>query len=166
MSDEPQAPPEGEEVEGLGADVDLHATRNPPVNINVATTSPANTAGATNVAPAGGSGAGATGTTNAPAGGSPTGESGVGQSTPTLTTIAPTTLARGAAVTTITYTGTLFVPSSICVLQGQALETTYVSATSLTASVNPSDSVWVAGATTAAVYNGTVASGTRPFTWT
>lgn len=144
---------------------DPRATRNPPVNQNVTTNSPANTAGAVNVAPAGGSGAGATGTANAPTGGSPSWESGgAGTAAPTLTTIAPTTFAKDTTSFSLVCTGTGFLPTSVAVLNGEALETSYQSATQVTGTVNSTGKA--AGVVNATVNNGPTASGTRPFTWT
>lgn len=141
------------------------ATRNPPVNINIVTASPANTAGATNVAPTGGSPAVTTPSSgNAPTGGSATWESGSGASTPTLSGLAPATKAKDTGVFAVTCTGTNFLPTSVAVLAGVAQETTYVSATSVTCQVDSAGRT--TGVQTMVVSNGPVSSGTQNFTWT
>ena len=71
--------------------------------------------------------------------GVPWGQTGwaVGAITPTLTSIAPTTVAAAAAAITVTATGTNFTPNSTIQIGGQTVPTTYVSATSLTTSYDP-----------------------------
>jgi hypothetical protein len=56
---------------------------------------------------------------------------------PVLSTIAPTTIAAVAAATTVTCTGTGFIPESVIQVNGVTVPTTYVSATSLTTSYDP-----------------------------
>lgn len=140
------------------------ATRNPPVNQNVTTASPANTAGAGNVNIAGGSNATTSGANNAPAGGSPTWESGSGIAAATLTLIAPDTHAVNSGTFTLTCTGTNFRPTSVIMFAGTPLNTTYVSATSLTCTVNSVGHV--AGVQTVGVQNGPNLTATQDFTWT
>ena len=163
MSDEPKATDEPE-VEPLGADVDLHAARNPPVNINIATGTAANTAGATNVAPAGGSGAGATGTPQAPGGGSATWESGVGTA-PTLASISPTGAVSNAGDFSLTATGTGFLTTSVLVFNGVPQDTTYISATQVRATI-PNTTGQTAGAKPVTVANGAVSTSAVNCTYT
>ncbi|HEY0784835.1 MAG TPA: FG-GAP-like repeat-containing protein, partial [Acidobacteriaceae bacterium] len=56
-----------------------------------------------------------------------------------LTSITPSTAVLGAASTTVTLTGTGFVANSVVLVNGQAIPTTYVSPTTLTAVVPASD---------------------------
>jgi hypothetical protein len=56
---------------------------------------------------------------------------------PTLASISPTTIAGAAAATTVTCTGTGFIPESKIQVNGVTVPTTYVSATSLTTSYDP-----------------------------
>lgn len=58
---------------------------------------------------------------------------------PTLTEVTPNSAAAGSASTTITASGSGFVRSSVVEWNGTALTTTYVSSTSLTAKVPPSN---------------------------
>ncbi len=67
---------------------------------------------------------------------------------PTLSAISPNSATAGAGATTITATGAGFVSSSVVQWNGGGLQTTYVSGTSLTASIPASD---LASATTASV---------------
>ena len=68
-------------------------------------------------------------------GSTPTPPSSATNPTPTVTSIAPSSLVAGSSGQSITITGTGFIVSSVVSLNGTALPTTYVSATSLTASV-------------------------------
>lgn len=70
---------------------------------------------------------------------------------PTLASIAPTTIAHGAAATTITLSGTNFVKSCQAYAGATALSTTWVSATSLTALI-PASMLANAGTLTITVH--------------
>jgi len=164
VSDEPEVTEEEQDVEALAADVDLHAARNPPVNINVATGTAANTAGAVNVAPAGGSGAGATGTPQAPGGGSASWESGVGV-TATLASISPTGAVHNAGDFSLTATGTNFLNTSVIVFNGVPQDTTYISATQVRATI-PNTTGVAAGAVPVLVANGVTNPAPQTFTYT
>ncbi|OYW72834.1 MAG: hypothetical protein B7Z37_23770 [Verrucomicrobia bacterium 12-59-8] len=81
---------------------------------------------------------------------------------PTLTSISPTSVAAGAGNTLLTVTGTNFINGSVINFNGSALPTTFVSATSLTATI-PSASLATPGTppvtvTTAAPGGGTTSS--------
>lgn len=80
---------------------------------------------------------------------------------PVLTTIAPTTVSAAAGAITVTCTGTGFTTDSRIQVDGVTVPTTYVSATSLTTSYDPT----VAGTTQFTVRNpdGKV-SAQKPFT--
>src|SRR5437899_334614 len=54
---------------------------------------------------------------------------------PTLTAVSPTSVGVGAGPTTITLTGTGFLPSSVVRVNGAAVNTTYVSSSSMTAMI-------------------------------
>lgn len=56
---------------------------------------------------------------------------------PTLTSLTPTTVAASAAAGTVTLTGTGFVDGATIEVDGAAVPTTFVSATSLTTSYDP-----------------------------
>jgi hypothetical protein len=101
--------------------------------------------------------------TNAPAGGSPSYESGAG-STVTLASIAPTTIVHGGAPFTLTATGTNFNPRSVIVFNGVIQATTFVSATSITASIDKTNAV--AGTVQVAVQDGAFVTPTKPFIYT
>lgn len=80
---------------------------------------------------------------------------------PVLTTIAPTTWSAAAGATTVTLTGTGFIPESKVQVDGVVVNTTYVAATQLTTSYDPA----TAGTTQFSVRNpdGKVTAN-KPFT--
>ncbi|MDR3402814.1 MAG: prepilin-type N-terminal cleavage/methylation domain-containing protein, partial [Chthoniobacter sp.] len=89
-------------------------------------------------------------------------------SVPTLTSISPTSTAAGSTDTTITVTGSNFVSGAIINWNGTPLTTTYVSATSLTATV-PAANITSAGTASVTVTNpapGGGTSGAQTFTIT
>jgi len=79
--------------------------------------------------------------------------------TPTLTTISPSSILAGGSTFTINVTGTDFYPSSTINWNGSPLTTTYVSATSLSASV-PAGNISSAGSAAITVVNPTPGGGT------
>ena len=81
---------------------------------------------------------------------------------PTLTSISPTSALVGGLSFTLTVNGTAFTSSSVAQWNGAALSTTFVNSTQLTASV-PAGDVAVAGTTSVAVLNGTLASNSATF---
>lgn len=83
----------------------------------------------------------------------------VNNPSPTITTLAPSSVAAGAGDTTITITGTNFVAASMVKSQGVLVATTYVSATSLTAVV-PSTQLVSPGNVGITVTNPTPGGGT------
>jgi hypothetical protein len=78
---------------------------------------------------------------------------------PTLTSISPTSATAGAAVLTLTVTGTGFISSSQVEWNGAALATTYVSGTSLTAQV-PAADLTTSGTASVTVVNPAPGGGT------
>jgi len=78
---------------------------------------------------------------------------------PTLTSISPSSVTVGSSATTVTCTGTNFVSGSVVKINGTALTTTYVSATSVTASI-PSTYFASAGVDSISVYNPAPGGGT------
>lgn len=105
---------------------------------------------------------GNTATVNA-ASGSPSWESGSG-STVTLASIAPTTIAHGGAPFTLTATGTNFNNRDVIVFNGVVQTTTFVSATSMTASIDKTNAV--AGTVQVTVQDGAFITPTKPFIYT
>lgn len=79
---------------------------------------------------------------------------------PVVTTLTPNTVSAAAGPTTITVAGTGFVASSTIRVDGIAVPTVYVSATSLTTSYDPT----AAGTTQFTVANGAAISNAVPFT--
>ncbi len=85
---------------------------------------------------------------------------------PALTSILPTSASVGGAGFTLTATGTNFISSSVVNWNGTALTTTFVSATSLTATVPASD-IAAAGTASVTVFTPTPGGGTTaPQTFT
>lgn len=88
-----------------------------------------------------------------------------GTQLPTLSGISPNTAVHGAANATITATGTLFTTLSKIVFAGADLATTFVSATSLTATA-PIAARATSGVVKVLVRTGELQSGTQDFTFT
>lgn len=78
---------------------------------------------------------------------------------PSVTTVAPTTIVTGAGATNVTVTGTGFYPASQILFNGSATATTFVSATTLTATLGAA-SVASAGPITVNVVTPTPGGGT------
>jgi len=145
--------------------VEPQAVRNPPTNVNVATGNAANTAGAVNQKPVGGSDLPApAAANNKPAGGAPTWESGEGV-TATLASISPTGAVHNAGDFSLTATGTNLQPTSVIVFGGVAQDTTYISATSIRCTVANTTGV-SAGAVPVLVANGVTNTAPQTFTYT
>ncbi|MBS1813575.1 MAG: IPT/TIG domain-containing protein [Acidobacteria bacterium] len=86
-------------------------------------------------------------------------------SAPTLTAVAPASAVAGSAATTVTLTGTNFLPSTTVEVAGTNVARTYVSATSLTA-VIPATQLATAGSLSIVAKNGSDASAPVSFTVT
>lgn len=78
--------------------------------------------------------------------------------TPTLTTVNPNSVVAGAPNTLITLTGTGFVASSVARVNGVGVATTYVSPTSLTATI-PAANLTTSANLTITVFNSTAGGG-------
>ncbi|PYV15051.1 MAG: hypothetical protein DMG07_10650, partial [Acidobacteria bacterium] len=94
----------------------------------------------------------------APGGGSAGGEFQVVNGAPTLTSLSPNSAGSGGAAFTLTVTGTKFVSGSVVTWNGDARATTYVSSTSLNASIPASD-LTTPGTAQVAVFNPPPAGG-------
>ena len=84
---------------------------------------------------------------------------------PTVTSLNPNTKVNGSAAFTLTVTGTNFISGTTIFWGTTALATTYISATQVSATVTTAQ-LGTAGTVQVKVQNGTLASGTSPFTVT
>lgn len=79
---------------------------------------------------------------------------------PVLDSISPTSVQTGSSAITLTVTGSAFVPASTVAWNGSPLTTTYVSATSLTATIPASDLVGATASAQITVVTGSPGGGT------